>query len=114
MRKLALILMILFSALSSAATDLSGMLKAAEAGDANARILMAYTYYFGEYRDGTSVEKDFAKAYAWASLANYQGHPEANKLVNSLILKLKDKNLADTLAGEYFKKYGASKDSDRK
>ncbi|WP_052692041.1 SEL1-like repeat protein [Teredinibacter purpureus] len=103
--------LLLFSVTCIAETDFQAVLNAAESGDSNARVLVAYTYYFGEYRDGTKVEEDIAKAYAWASLANYQGHPDAKKLVNSIILKLKSREVADALAGEYFKKYGAVKDS---
>lgn len=111
MRKFALVLALALSTTCFAATDFSGMLRAAEAGDAGARILIAHTYYFGEYRDGTKVEKDMNKAYAWASLANYQGHPEANKLVNGIIPQLLNRETADTMVGEYFKKFGAVKSS---
>ena len=46
------------------------MLAAAKRGDRHvARVVIGYSFYFGEYRDGTPVERDFAEAYAWASLA---------------------------------------------
>ncbi len=74
-----------------------------------ARVVVAYTYMLGEYRDGTKVDKDLNKAYAWASLASFQGQPEAKKLVNGIIPKLEDRSAADEMAGEYFKLYGAAK-----
>ena len=88
--------------------NFNGMLQAAKSGDATARFMVAYSYYLGEYRDGTKVEKDINKAYAWASLANYQGNTEAAKLINSIIPILGDREAANILAGEYFKQYGVS------
>ena len=87
------------------------MLVAAKSGDEMARVVVAYSYCFGEYRDGTKIEKDLMKAYAWASLANYQGNEEAKKLIEDIIPKLRDRKKADDLAGEYFKQYGAKRDS---
>lgn len=108
MRKLIIIISLLISSAAFAETDFSEMLQAAKMGDSMARVVVAYSYYYGEYRDGTEVEKNINKAYAWASLANYQGNKEAQKLVNGLVSKLRNKDKADALAGEYFKLYGAS------
>jgi len=83
------------------------MLAAAQRGDSAARVLIGWSYYLGEYRDGTPVERDFNKDYAWASLANYQGNPEAQRLLNQVIPKLSNRETADALAGEFFKQYGA-------
>ena len=90
------------------------MLAAAKSGDSFARVVIAYTYYFGEYRDGTKVKRDLDVAYAWASLAAFQGETEAQKLVNGIIPKLSNREVADSLAGAYFKKYGAVKASGKK
>jgi TPR repeat protein len=90
-------------------SNFDNMLKAAKKGDSLARVVVAYSYYLGEYRDGSKVEKDLNKAYAWASLANYQGNKEAEKLVNGLVPKLENRAVADALAGEYFKAYGAER-----
>lgn len=114
MQKTLLIFSLLFSLSSIAETDFEGMLKAAKDGDSMARVVIANTYYFGEYRDGTVVEKDLNKAYAWASLANYQGEGEAKKLVYGIIPKLEDKDFADNLTGEYFRLYGAERGSANK
>jgi TPR repeat protein len=99
----------LVAASAHAETDFAGMLAAAERGDSMARVVIGYSFYFGEYRDGTPVERDVNKAYAWASLANYQGNPEAQRLLNLVIPKLSDREAADALAGEYFKRYGAKR-----
>lgn len=109
MKRLLYLAILLMPMAANTATDFSGMLAAAKNGDSMARVVVAYTYYLGKYRDGTVVEKSYEKAYAWASLANYQGNEEAKKLVNSILPKLKDKSAADKLAGEYFKKYGADR-----
>ena len=111
-KKLLLVLLFSFSIGVSAETNFLGMLLAAENGDSTARVIVAYAYYFGEYRDGTQVEKDINKAYAWASLANYQGNSEAKKLVNGLIPKLPNREEADSLVGELFNLYGAKRSSD--
>ena len=92
-------------------TGFNEMLRAAERGDSMARVVVGYSYYFGEYRDGMEVEQNVDRAYAWASLANYQGNPEAQKLLNLVIPRLKDREAADTLAGQYFLKYGAERGS---
>ena len=78
-----------------------------------ARVVVAYAFYLGEYRDGTKVERDIEKAYAWTSLANYQGNPEAQNLLNRIIPELDDRESADHLAGEYFKLYGAVRNSSK-
>jgi TPR repeat protein len=85
------------------------MLAAAKRGDSMARVVIGYSFYLGEYRDGTPVERGFDKAYAWASLASYQGNPEAQRLLNLVIPRLSDREAADALAGEYFKRYGAER-----
>lgn len=109
MKKFVIAVILTMSVSASAATNLEDMLAAAESGDSMAWVVVAYTYMLGEYRDGTKVAKDLNKAYAWASLASCQGQPEAKKLVDGIIPKLKDRTAADTLAGEYFKLYGATK-----
>ena len=88
-------------------TKFEGMLSAAKRGDSMARVVIAYAYYMGKYRDGTRVEQNYEKAYAWASLANYQGNKHAQRLLNAVIPKLRNRAAADALAGKYFKKYGA-------
>jgi TPR repeat protein len=78
-------------------------LEAAKSGNVKARTNIAFCYY-----EGTGVEKDFDKAYAWASLAAYRGNANAKALVGKLIPELEDRKRADSLAVEYFKKYGAT------
>ena len=109
MRHFLLLAVLISSVAFGQATNFREMLEAAKNGDSMARVVVAYAYYLGEYRDGTDVELSYEKAYAWASLANYQGNEEAKKLVNGIILKLADRQAADTLAGEYFLKYGAKR-----
>lgn len=92
-------------------TDFPGMLAAAEAGDSGARMVMAYSFLNGQYRDGTNVDKDYNLAYAWASLANYQGHESAQNLLNIIIPKLDNRDYADKLASEFYAAYGAEKNS---
>ena len=111
MKILITLFALLISVSVQADTDFDGMLEAAKKGDDMARVLIAYTYYFGEYRDGTKIEKNLNEAYAWASLANFQGNKEAKKLVNGIIAKLKNRKEADDLAAKYFKLYGATKGS---
>lgn len=106
MRTLALAI-ILLAVSAFAETDFAGMLAAAERGDSMARVVVGYSYYLGKYRDGTPVMRDLDKAYAWAALANYQGEPHAQGLLNVVIPKLVNRSAADVLAGEYFKRYGA-------
>lgn len=113
MRKLIIIISLFISSVVFAETNFDEMLHAAKTGDSMARVVIAYTYYLGEYRDGTKIEKNINKAYAWASLANYQGNKEAEKLINGLIPKLKNKDKADALAGEYFKLYGAKREKNK-
>ena len=111
MKKLFIVVILAMSVSVSAATNFEGMLQAAKSGDSMARVLVAYTYYFGEFRDGTKKEKNLNKAYAWASLASYQGEPEAKKLVNDIIPMLENRVTADSMAEQYFKRYGANKSS---
>ena len=109
MKRLLCLVILLLPIAANSATDFDGMLAAAKNGDSTARVVVAYAYYLGQYRDGTLVEQSNEKAYAWASLANYQGNEEAKKLVGAIIPKLTDIAAANKLAGEYFKKYGAER-----
>jgi len=102
-----LIFLFFIISVAHAETSFTKILEVAESGDSMARVVVGYSYYFGEYRDGTAVKQDFNVAYAWASLANYQGNSEAQGLLNLVIPELDNKEEADELAGEYFKKYGA-------
>jgi len=110
MRALILAMILIAVAASAhAETDFAGMLAAAERGDSMARVVVGYSFYLGKYRDGTPVERDFDKAYAWASLANYQGNPEAQRLLDLVIPRLADREKANALAGEYLERYGAER-----
>jgi hypothetical protein len=115
MKTLALLLFVLFGTVSLyAGTELENALAAAKKGDDVARLFVAYTYYLGVSRDGTKVEKNLNVAYAWASLAGFQGNEDARKLADGIIPKLKDRKVADDLAGSYFKLYGAMPNSARR
>ncbi len=114
MRALALAVVLLSLPVEAAETGFSEMLAAAKAGDSMARVVVGYAFHLGEYRDGTPVEQNLEAAYAWASLANYQENPQAQELLNRVIPKLPSKESADTLAGEYFRQYGAERGSHTK
>ena len=70
-------------------SDFIDMLKAAEAGDAEAQYRLGSYYYYGEvitkdgatgivyYRNGKEVTKDTAKATVWLLKAAEQGHARA-------------------------------------
>lgn len=111
MNKLIVALALSISLTCFAATDFSVMLKAAENGDSTARVIVANSYLTGEYRNGAKVETNINKAYAWASMANYQGNPYAQKLLNRIIPRLPDRSAADNFTGELFLKYGAVENS---
>lgn len=77
-------------------------LEAAINGNISARANIAGFYYYG-----TGVEQDFYKAYAWASLASFRKNKNAMNLVQMILPNIKDRDQADSLAGEYYKSYGA-------
>ena len=76
-------------------------LQAAKSGNVKARVNIAAAFY-----SGAGVEQDFDRAYAWASLAAVRGNEIAKNLVQKILPKLENRDRADSLAAEYFKKYG--------
>ena len=113
MYKLYLMILLLLSFTVETGTDqdFETMLKAAQEGDSLSRLVVANAYYYGKYRDGSLVEKDVNKAYAWALLAKAQGDREAGVLVDQLLPELKGFDDAEKLAADYFKRYGAISNS---
>ena len=79
-------------------------LLAAQNGNILARINIGAFFYYGR-----GVIKDINKAYAWASLAAYEQNENAKKLVQLILPNIINRDRANTLAGEYFSKYGLSK-----
>jgi len=62
-----LIFLFFIISVAHAETSFTKILEVAESGDSMARVVVGYSYYFGEYRDGTAVKQDFNVAYAWAA-----------------------------------------------
>lgn len=106
-RGLVLAVTMMASTVSWSETDFPRMLEAARHGDDMARVVIAYSYLWGEYRDGTPVEKDLDLAYAWASLANFQGNERAQSVLDRVIPQLEDRERADALAVELHERYDA-------
>jgi hypothetical protein len=107
MKRAFIVTVLFFAASLRADTSFDTMLDAAKKGDDMARVVVAYSYYFGEYRDGTKVEKNINKAFAWACLAGFQGNKAGKKFSDGIGPKLTNRKEAEQLAGEYFKLYGA-------
>ena len=110
MKLLVVLVFVLSIPVSFASDAFDATLEAAKKGDSKSRVVIGYSYYFGEHPDGSLVEKDINAAFAWASLAKYQGNPEAQVLMDLVKPDLTDPKAAAQLSVEYFKLYGAKKD----
>lgn len=75
-------------------------LEGAKNGDIQACVNIAILYF-----EGRGVKQDLEKAYAWGSLAAFKNNKNAKSLIQAVLPKLQDRENADLLAAEYFKKY---------